>query len=111
VVEQNYAALPPGIEAVLAWTVREGATNVMRHSKAGRCSIRLSQKDGHAMVEVIDDGRGGTPEAGSGLRGLEERVRERGGELSAEPLPHEGFRLRVRLPLAQAPAPADRVTA
>jgi two-component system sensor histidine kinase DesK len=111
VVEQDYVALPPGIEAVLAWTVREGATNVMRHSKARRCSIRLSQKDGLAMVEVIDDGRGGTPEAGSGLRGLEERVRERGGELSAEPLPHEGFRLRVRLPLAQAPAPADRVTA
>ncbi|MDQ6709602.1 MAG: sensor histidine kinase [Candidatus Dormibacteraeota bacterium] len=110
-VEQDCAALPPAVEAVLAWTVREGATNVMRHSKARRCSIRLSQKDGQATVEVVDDGRGGTPEAGSGLRGLEERVRARGGELSAEPLPHEGFRLRVRLPLAQVTAPADRVTA
>jgi two-component system sensor histidine kinase DesK len=110
-VEQDCAGLPPAVEAVLAWTVREGATNVMRHSKARRCSIQLTQKDGHAQVDIVDDGRGGTPAAGSGLRGLEERVRERGGQLVAEPLAHEGFRLRVWLPLAQEAARADRVTA
>ena len=64
-----------------------------------------------ATAEVIDDGRGGTPEAGSGLRGLEERVRERGGTLIAEPLPHEGFRLRVTLPLRDVLAPLDTVSA
>ena len=110
-IDQEHGGLPPAIEAVLAWTVREGATNVMRHSQATRCAIRISNKDGHVTVDVVDDGRGGMPEAGSGLHGLEERVRERGGTLIAEPLPHEGFRLRVTLPVPQMSAPADRVPA
>lgn len=98
-IEGEHDGLPPAIEAVLAWTVREGATNVARHSQAKRCSIRISQKAGQAIVEVTDDGRGGTPQPGSGLHGLDERVRERGGTLQAEPLPHEGFTLRVSVPL------------
>lgn len=110
-VDQDHAPLPPAVEAVLAWTVREGVTNVMRHSQAKRCAIRIAARDGRATVEVVDDGRGGTLQPGSGLRGLRERVLERGGTLTAEPLPHEGFRLRVTLPLAQASVPADRVPA
>ena len=110
-VDQDHAPLPPAVEAVLAWAVREGVTNVMRHSQARRCAIRITNQDGRATVEVVDDGRGGIPEAGSGLRGLRERVLERGGTLTAGPLPHEGFRLRVTLPLAAAVAPADRVPA
>jgi two-component system sensor histidine kinase DesK len=108
-VDQDHAPLPPAVEAVLAWTVREGVTNVMRHSQAKRCAIRISNQDGRATVEVVDNGLGGTLQPGSGLRGLRERVLERGGTLTAEPLPHEGFRLRVTLPLAPANAPADRV--
>jgi two-component system sensor histidine kinase DesK len=110
-IDQDHAPLPPAAEAVLAWTVREGVTNVMRHSHARRCSVRIINKDGQATAEVIDDGQGGTPEPGSGLRGLEERVRERGGTLTAEPLPHEGFRLRVTLPLREVLAPIDTVSA
>jgi two-component system sensor histidine kinase DesK len=110
-IDQDRAPLPPAVEAVLAWTVREGVTNVMRHSQAKRCSIRIIKKDAQAMVEVIDDGRGGIPQPGSGLRGLAERVRERGGTLTAEPLPHEGFKLRVTLPLPEVLAPIDTVSA
>jgi two-component system sensor histidine kinase DesK len=110
-VDEDRAPFPPAVEAVLAWTVREGVTNVMRHSGAKRCAIRLIKKDGQATVEVLDDGRGGIPQAGSGLRGLAERVRERGGTLTAEPLPHEGFRLRVTLPLPEVLAPVDAVHA
>jgi len=108
-VDQDHAPLPPAVEAVLAWTVREGVTNVMRHSQAKRCAIRITNQDGRATVEVVDNGLGGTLQPGSGLRGLRERVLERGGTLTAEALPHEGFRLRVTLPLAPANAPADRV--
>ena len=99
--EDEHLPLPPAVEAVLAWAVREGVTNVMRHSHASRCTIRVFTRDGSATVEVVDDGSGGALEPGSGLRGLRERVVERGGTLTAEPLPHEGFRLRVALPLAQ----------
>jgi len=109
--EGEHMPLPPAVEAVLAWAVREGVTNVMRHSQAKRCTIRIFKKDGSAAVEVVDDGRGGTPEPGSGLHGLRERVLERGGTLTAEPLPHEGFRLRVTVPLPEVAAPVDRVTA
>ena len=110
-VDQDHRPLPPVVEAVLAWTVREGVTNVMRHSQARRCAIRIVNNDGHVTIEVVDDGRGGIPQAGSGLRGLRERVLERGGMLTAEPLPHEGFRLRVSLPLPEVAIPVDRVTA
>src|SRR5438309_6669529 len=109
--EDEHASLPPAVEAVLAWAVREGVTNVMRHSEAKRCTVRVFKKAGHATVEVVDDGRGGTLALGSGLRGLRERVLERGGTLTAEPLPPEGFRLRVMVPLPEASAPLDRVTA
>ena len=110
-IDQDHAPLPPAVEAVIAWTVREGVTNVMRHSQAKRCAIRIIKKDRQVNVEVVDDGRGGMPVAGSGLRGLEERVLERGGTLTAEPLPHEGFRLRVTLPLPEVLAPVDTVSA
>jgi two-component system sensor histidine kinase DesK len=110
-VDEQHTGLPTAIEAVLAWTVREGVTNVMRHSGAKRCVIRILSKDGRATVDIIDDGRGGLAEPGSGLHGLDERVRERGGTLTAESLPHEGFRLRVTLPLPQVNTPADRVPA
>jgi two-component system sensor histidine kinase DesK len=110
-LDQDHVPLPPAVEAVMAWTVREGVTNVMRHSGAKRCSVRITNRGGQATVEVIDDGRGGMPQPGSGLRGLEERVRERGGTLTAEPLPHEGFRLRVTLPLREVLAPIDIVSA
>jgi len=109
--EGEHAALPPAVEAVLAWAVREGTTNVMRHSQAKRCTIRIFKKDGSVTVEVVDDGHGGLLEPGSGLRGLRERVLERGGTLTAEPLPHEGFRLRVSVPLPESLIPVDRVTA
>ena len=109
--DAEHLPLPLAVEAVLAWTVREGVTNVMRHSQARRCAVRIISRDGSATVEVVDDGRGGTPSAGSGLRGLEERVQERGGTLTAEPLPHEGFRLKVTLPLPEVPVSADRITA
>jgi two-component system sensor histidine kinase DesK len=109
--EGEHAALPPAVEAVLAWAVREGTTNVMRHSQAKRCTIRIFKKDGSVTVEVVDDGHGGLLEPGSGLRGLRERVLERGGTLTAEPLPHEGFRLRVTVPLPEVSAPIDSVSA
>ena len=51
-------ALPPDVEAVLAWTVREAATNVIRHSGARHSAIRLVGALDQATVEVLDDGHG-----------------------------------------------------
>jgi two-component system sensor histidine kinase DesK len=56
----QYARVPldPAVEAVLAWAVREGATNVIRHSGARHCTLKISATLTDASVEVIDDGRG-----------------------------------------------------
>ncbi|MFI5924967.1 sensor histidine kinase [Micromonospora sp. NPDC051543] len=65
--------LPREWDRLFGWTVREGVTNVVRHSGARCCTIRV-RPDG---VEIGDDGRGpSTPDAaGYGLVGLRERAR------------------------------------
>lgn len=108
--------LPSVLEAVLAWTVREGVTNVVRHSSAHHCAITLQrQGDGETVVvEITDDGQGGTgartdisTSTGSGLRGLVERATQVHGQVEAGPREPAGFRLRVSIPLPAAPATAS----
>jgi two-component system sensor histidine kinase DesK len=67
--------LDPAVEAVLAWAVREAATNVIRHSGAGTCSVTVTAGLTEAGVLVVDDGEGaavaGTGNGGGhGLEGL-----------------------------------------
>jgi two-component system sensor histidine kinase DesK len=104
-VTDEAGELPPRTNAVLAWAVREGTTNAIRHSGPGRCEIRLRRRAGGVEAEMVDDGcgpqGGGEPlgVSGTGLSGLAERVAEEGGVLEAGPRPDGGFRLRVVLPL------------
>jgi two-component system sensor histidine kinase DesK len=94
--------IDPSAEAVLAWAVREGATNVIRHSKARHCLLRVTETLGGAGVEVLDDG---PPVAscngdceGHGLDGLRERVGGINGTVSAGPRAGGGYRLAVEVP-------------
>jgi two-component system sensor histidine kinase DesK len=107
-VENGVDLLPKSLEAVLAWAVREGVTNVIRHSRARHCTIRLARYADTIQAEISDDGRGPTPTrdgtarptGGSGLTGLAERVAAfAGAEFAAGPRPEGGYRLRVSLPL------------
>jgi two-component system sensor histidine kinase DesK len=73
-----------------AYVLREGVTNVIRHSGATRCEVRLQARS----LEIRDDGRPAAPRhAGNGLAGLAERMAAVGGRLTAGPLPGRGFRL------------------
>ena len=70
----NEAGVPPNaVDAVLAWAVREGTTNVIRHSRARHCRIVLARDDEEIYVEITDDGQGyrkeNGDESGSGLSG------------------------------------------
>jgi two-component system sensor histidine kinase DesK len=90
--------LDPDVESVLAWAVREGATNAIRHSGARHAEIVV--RDG--TLQIADDGRG-APAAkpgGNGLTGLRERVQSVGGTVEAGAGPSGGFRLTVRVPAA-----------
>jgi two-component system, NarL family, sensor histidine kinase DesK len=103
--------LDPDVEPVLAWAVREGATNVIRHSGASRAEITLRAGLEGTELEVSDDGRrdpgsnGGRSHEGHGLAGLVERTRAVGGTVEAAATPGGGFRLRVSVP-ARADDPA-----
>ena len=116
-IENDAGLLPKSVEALVAWAVREGTTNVIRHSRARHCVIRLERDDGTVRAEVSDDGRGlslardgaGSPTGGSGLAGLAERVADvAGADFEAGPLPAGGFRLRVSLPLQEGGAAVSR---
>jgi two-component system sensor histidine kinase DesK len=102
-------ALSPAAEAVLSWAIREGVTNVIKHSRARRCIISFTGDEEYVGVELRDDGRGASSplDGGSGLRGLRERVAARGGRCEAGPLPEGGFRLSVSLPLDGSSDDAD----
>jgi two-component system, NarL family, sensor histidine kinase DesK len=98
--------LPTTIEATLSWAVREGVTNVIRHSRAHQCTIRVTRDAQEICIEVIDDGRGASSinisdNEGNGLRGLAERVEKLGGRCEASPRVGGGFLLAVSVPLAQ----------
>jgi two-component system sensor histidine kinase DesK len=102
-LDRTDVELTPDVEALLAWTVREGMTNVIRHSGATHCRVAIEPGLNSASVEVLDDGRGpGEPDpAGNGLAGLRERVERLAGALEAGRGPNGGFRLRVTVPTGE----------
>ena len=103
--ERTSVTLDPEVEAVLAWAVREGATNVIRHSGASHCQVRVLTGPYDAAVEVVDDGRGPTvadDDPGHGLAGLTERAENLRGRMEAGALPGGGFRLAVSVPASVA---------
>jgi two-component system sensor histidine kinase DesK len=94
------AALPTAVDDVLAryrelfaWALREGVTNVVRHSGARWCGVLLAAD----RVEVRDDGRGpgGAIGTGTGLAGLRSRAQGAGARVETGRAPEGGFLLRV----------------
>jgi two-component system, NarL family, sensor histidine kinase DesK len=83
----------PAHQELFGWAVREGLTNVARHSRASTCAVRLSS----SSVEIVDDGVGTAAPPGNGLSGLRERAAADGGSVDAGPLQPRGWRLRVSL--------------
>lgn len=110
IVQNDAGALPAPSEALLTWVVREGVTNVMRHSRAKQCVVSLTRPPGEICLTVTDDGQGDSRQAssaalqlgqpGNGLRGMRERVAALGGRCEAGPAGKHGFRLAAVLPLS-----------
>lgn len=110
-VDQQAGILPAALDGLLAWAVREGITNVIRHSRACRCLIRVSRVGDLVRAEVMDDGRGTagpSPAGGNGLAGLAERAAAHGGRLQADRLIGGGFSLVLEVPAAGVAAKEQR---
>ncbi|MEU7152733.1 histidine kinase [Streptomyces sp. NPDC039022] len=116
--QEDSAGVPQQMQSVLAWVVREGTTNVLRHADAVTCWMTLrvtgdgpdgagraatTARTGPAVVftmendGVVEDAvrRGG----GSGIAGLRERLAALGGTLTVGPRPDGRFWLRAHVPL------------
>ena len=94
--------VPPELDGLLAWAVREGVTNVIRHSRAHRCTIRVEKLAHSIHLTVNDDGRGvngDQPAMGNGLRGLAERSAACRAEMIVAPRPEGGFTLAITAPV------------
>jgi PAS domain S-box-containing protein len=91
--------LPEPIEAAAYYVVAEALTNMAKHARASEARVRVRRVDGHAFVEVTDDGVGGADETGgSGLRGLVDRIEALGGRLTVTSPAGAGTRVQAQLP-------------
>ncbi|MDN4596989.1 sensor histidine kinase [Leifsonia virtsii] len=104
---RNGEEVDPDLRELFGWVLREGVTNVIRHSGSRNCWVTV----GPDRLDIEDDGRGtglqGTPAPvgslvapaqtpGSGLAGLRARAAQAGASIAVEPGPRGGTLLTVR---------------
>ncbi|MGF7047359.1 two-component system sensor histidine kinase DesK [Paenibacillus sp. DS2015] len=86
-------------ETMLALSVRETITNIIKHSEAQQCTIKQYTQDDHYVIQVSDDGNGNLQEGhGNGIQSIRERMAMLQGELHITP-PNNGATLTLKVPL------------
>jgi signal transduction histidine kinase len=94
------ARLPPAQEAALYFVGSEALANIAKHARAHSVRIALQRRAGWAEIAITDDGVGGAGgNAGSGLRGLADRLDALGGQLTVESTPGAGTTVRATVPI------------
>jgi signal transduction histidine kinase len=92
--------LPAPVETSAYFVVAEALTNAAKHARCSHAHVVVRVENGSATVEVHDDGVGGAdPSAGSGLRGMADRVSALGGRLEIDSTAGEGTTVRARIAL------------
>jgi signal transduction histidine kinase len=98
--------LPLSLQTTAYFVVAEALTNASKHAHPDRIEVRVAVGEGHARVEVRDDGSGGVdPARGSGLRGLADRVSALGGTLEIHSPAGAGTTIRARIPVPAEESP------
>jgi signal transduction histidine kinase len=95
--------LPDEYRTCLYRVVQEALTNCGRHARANRVSVTIEQAPGSVVAVVSDDGQGFDASSargrGLGLVGMQERIRELGGDLIVAAEPGHGTQIKARIPL------------
>jgi signal transduction histidine kinase len=87
-------------EATAYFVIAEALTNVARYAAATEARVTAVERDGLLLVTIRDDGRGGAdPAAGSGLRGLADRLAAVGGQISVSSPSGQGTTVGAEIPL------------
>jgi signal transduction histidine kinase len=101
ILETPAERLPTPVESTTYFVIAEALTNVARYSRADRATVRVARQDGVVEIEVSDDGVGGAnPAAGTGLRGLGDRVAALDGEFEVDSPAGEGTTVQASIPCA-----------
>jgi PAS domain S-box-containing protein len=100
-LEVNGERFPHAVEVAVYYLVSEALTNAAKYARATEVGVTVARDGaGRLVAEISDDGRGGAdPAAGSGLRGLTDRVEALGGRFAVDSPPGRGTRIRAELPL------------
>jgi signal transduction histidine kinase len=88
--------------ADLVQLTREALSNVGRHAHPLTCRVRIYRRDGDAVLEIDDDGRGfdlAAPHNGQGIRNLRDRVSAMGGRLDIQSKAGEGTTVQISIPI------------
>jgi signal transduction histidine kinase len=94
--------LPAPVEAAAYFLIAEALTNVSRYARATGARVQMEVDDDDLVVTVTDDGVGGVDvAAGSGLRGLQDRLATVDGSLEIDSTPGEGTRVTGRIPVVE----------
>ena len=102
--------LPASIEAAAYYVVSEAVTNIVKYAGATTIDVTVEVDETHVTVIVSDDGCGGAdPSAGTGLRGLRDRVAALDGTLGVDSPTNRGTRIVAEIPLEARPELARSV--
>jgi two-component system sensor histidine kinase DesK len=99
-VDVSSAGLADTTQEMFAWAVREGVTNILRHSDAQACSITVAWHDGQARLTIVSDGARPPVQSGggTGLAGLADRAAALSGSVTAGRGGGDLFHLVVEIP-------------
>jgi signal transduction histidine kinase len=91
--------LPEAVELAAYFVVAEALTNVAKYAAASRATVDINRVNGKLVVQVKDDGVGGAdPDAGTGLRGLRDRLAVIEGRLEIDSEPGQGTTITAKIP-------------
>lgn len=98
--DSNELQLPVLVESVLSMCLKEAVTNVVKHSNAKKCTIKIEKNHNEVLLTIYDNGKGFNEKlnlAGNGLRGMQERLEFINGTVTFEN--REGTKVLISVPL------------